>query len=114
MTKMNGEPTRILLHFEPEYRAELPPADRFVGEVEIILPEVRVKLLDLSMGGIIPDGPYVGGKGRVWTFRVDFPEPGITAGDMLKFLAEAEPQFREMHQVIQSMMDETFLLGGKK
>jgi hypothetical protein len=102
--------TKILIHFNP-YRVEMPAIDRFVGEVNIMLPEQHFKLLDLSMGIDLLNGAHIGGDGRVWALKMDIPEPGMEAGKMLEFLVKAELQIREMHRALQGELDKTFLLG---
>ncbi len=104
-----SEVHEILVSFDP-LKIELPGAGPFVGEIRIVLPEVHFKLHDLSMGGIIPDGPYIGGDARLWGFTFAMDEPGMEAGALLTFIASVEEQLKEMHRLIQEAMYEKFLL----
>jgi hypothetical protein len=111
MAEDSGERTHdVLVDFDP-LRITLPGAGPFAGTVRILLPEVHFKLLDLSMGIDLLEGAHVGGDERLWCLSFDVPEPGLDAGQLCLFLAEAEPTLREMHKAIQARMDETFLLG---
>ena len=106
----DGPVHEVLLSFDP-LRIELPGPGPFAGTVRIVLPEHHVRLIDLSMGGILP-GAHVGGEGRIASWNIlDIPEPGMEAADLLNFIAEAEGQFKEMHRLIQEQMDGRFLLG---
>lgn len=101
----------ILIHFEPEYRIELPPTKTFVGKVKLMLPEVHVKFLDLSLGIDLLQGAHLGSDGRVFSLDMTIPEPGMTAGEMVEFLGGIEPQLRQMHTIVQHELDKKFLLG---
>lgn len=106
--------TVIEIDFEPEYRANMPPVKRFTGKVEILLPAHHYKLHDLSLGGIIPGGPHIGTDGRAWALKMDLGDEGMSAGDMMEFLARAEPQIRQLWRVVQDELDKTYLLERRK
>jgi len=100
----------VLIDFDP-LRIALPGAGPFVGTVKIVLPEVHAKLVDLSMGMHLLQGAHIGSDGRLWSLDIkDIQEPGMEAGDLLKFIASAEGELREMHRLIQEEMDKRYLL----
>ena len=103
----------ILIDFDP-LRITLPGPGPFVGKVRIVLPEVHVKLVDLSMGGILP-GAHVGSEGRLWSLDIpDVPEPGMTAGQVTEFVAAAEKELKRMWELIQEEMDNRYLLDDAR
>ena len=53
------EPTITILSFDP-LQMQLPSAPAAFAIVVVRLPPVHLKLFDLSLGGIIPDGPHIG------------------------------------------------------
>ena len=99
----------ILIDFDP-LQITLPGAGPFAGEVRLILPEFRIRLHDLSMGGIVPDEPYIGGDGRLFRLKLIINEPGISASDLLSFIESAQDELREVHQIVQQELDKRYLL----
>ncbi len=102
----------ILVDFNP-LRITLPGTGPFAGKIRIVLPEVHLKLWDLSMGTDLLGGAHIGSDARAWSVDFDAPEPGIKAGELAQFVADCEPQLREMHRIIQEEMDKRFLMEGK-
>jgi len=91
----------------------LPGPGPFAGRIAVELPEHHVKLYDLSMGGVLP-GAHVGGEGRVFHLEMDVPEPGLTASEIMEWLAGAQEQLRELHAVVQRELDKLYLMEGKR
>ncbi|MFH1574651.1 MAG: hypothetical protein ABIG68_11750 [Acidobacteriota bacterium] len=104
--------TEILIDFDP-YRVTMPPVERFVGKVQIMLPEHHFRLYDLSMGMDLLKGAHIGGDARCWALKLNLPEPGMTASDMMAFLQKSEKQIVALHKLVQDELDKAFLLERK-
>jgi hypothetical protein len=102
----------IYVDFDP-LEIKMPGAGPFVGKINIILPEVHFKMMDLTMGIPMMQGAHLGGDARLWRFHFTVEEPGMEAGDLLKFIEASESNLKEMHKLIQAEMDKKFLLEGK-
>lgn len=94
-----------ILSFDP-LRLELPSTQKVVGEVAIRLPPVHLRLLDLSMGGIIDGSPHVGADTPLWdiTFNVAKPIPLSKLVDLVTTKAD---HFKAVWQEAQNVLDET-------
>lgn len=100
----------VSVSFDP-LRIELPGAGPFIGEIHIVLPEHHYTVMDLSLGGIIP-GAHFGADGRGWALKFAVGEPGMKAGDLLRFIEETEHLLKQAHGLIQEELDKRPLLGG--
>ena len=100
----------VLIDFDP-LRITLPGAGPFAGTIHIILPEVHIKLVDLSADLRELEGAHIGADGRCWSLDIpDIPEPGMTAAQLTAFIEAAQDELKKMYRLIQTEMDKKFLL----
>ena len=97
----------VLIDFDP-LRITLPGAGPFAGTIRVILPEVHLRLVDLSMGFRELEGAHIGADGRCWS--LDIPEPGMTASNLTAFIEAAQDELKQMHRLIQAEKDKKFVL----
>ena len=93
-----------ILSFEP-LTVAMPEVEMFVGDVHIALPDVHVKIYDLSMGGILP-GAHLGSDSQLFGLNLSLQEPGITTVQMYEFIREARKELAEMWRIVQNTLDE--------
>lgn len=105
------ETHKVLVSFNP-LRIDLPGAGPFVGEIQVVLPENHVTVMDLSMGGMIPGSPHIGGDARIFGFKFEVPEPGMEAADLLKFIETTADKLEGLHEFCQDELDKRPLMGG--
>lgn len=71
--------------------------------MRIVLPDVHVKVVDLSMGGIIPNGPHLGADVPMVGVDVEFEEP-VEIGKFMQFVVNSadvlEKAWKESQKVI--------------
>ena len=95
------------------YHADREPP--FHGSLRIDLPELRYKLIDLSMG--LPElDACIAAKGRALSWDVTGIErPGMSGEKLRETLEEAAPMLKELHQLYQKELDKLgFLLERSK
>ena len=88
--------------FEP-LRFTLPPgAESFEGRVLLVLPELDMRLMDLSLGGAVPGSPRLVSHGRVLRLEVTL---------RVEALAHLEPGLKQAHELAQERLMAQPLLG---
>ncbi len=95
-------PTIKILQFDP-LQLELPPGD-IVGEIEIELPPVHVRILDLGMGGLLPNA-HIGADISAISIKmsVETPQGGqILLGHVRDFPAD----YKKIWELAQAEFDE--------
>ena len=97
--------------FDP-LKLELPTTPIVTGAIHLALPQLHVKVLDFSMGGIIPDGPYLGGDVEALGLDFDLGDSEVTLGELVQFIHTVLPQLKEMWRIAQVEFDRRFLLGS--
>ncbi len=87
------------------------PLEAVTGRFKLVLPNIQMKLFDLSMGGMIPQAPYVGAEGQVFSLDIDIGESEMSGAKVMEFIQECLPQLRDMHKLVQGGFAKQFLLG---
>lgn len=100
-----GETEIHVTQFNP-LQVTLPKVERFVGTVRILLPDLHVQLMDLSMGIDLLKGAHIGSDGPLFSLDMTIPEPGITPGQMMELVYEAQDILEEMWRRCQELLDE--------
>jgi hypothetical protein len=75
------------------------------GDLEFALPEHHIQLVDLSMGGIIPDKPHIGGDAKVFSYTTK-TDQDVSFGEFMCMLIEMRGTMEEMHGEMQKILDE--------
>lgn len=94
-----------IINFDP-LNVVFPNVDTYTGKLRLELPAVHVKLCDLSMDGLIPGGPYIGGDGQIFGLDINLGEKTLTAGQMMELIQKSRLELSEMHRIIQQTLDE--------
>jgi hypothetical protein len=100
----------IIRSFDP-LDVEIPNVPYVEGKVNIKLPEVDVRLYDLSMGGLLP-GACVTTKSRV--VECSMVVERVKTGNIVDAILVMLPNLQEAHKIYQDEFDKVFLLDGKK
>ena len=90
----------------------IPKAEVFVGDVEIMLPDLHVQIYDLSMGIDLLKGAHIGADGQVFSLKLTIPEPGVTPAKMMEFVYAAQDTLEKMWKIAQKEMDKRGALLG--
>ena len=98
------EPTIHILSFDP-LRLELPPVAAFSNTARIRLPPVRLKLLDLSLGGLLEGAPAVGAEAPVTDVCIDFDGATLKIGEVVDIIVASVDNFRQVWQAAQGALD---------
>ena len=96
--------TLIIEGFEP-LRLALPTEVDLVGEVWVQLPPVHVNLIDLSLGGLIPDQPHVGADLPLTRIAITLSEP-TTVGHIVDAIIESASSWWAIWQASQKALDQ--------
>jgi hypothetical protein len=103
-------PLIIIESFDP-LRLTLPADRRLAGHVRVRLPPVHIKLVDLSMGGIIPDGPHIGLDAPMTDLIITLAEPA-TVGNIFDAIAGNIDVWRDLWRASQEALDKCGPLLG--
>jgi hypothetical protein len=95
--------TLIIEGFEP-LRLTLPADVDLVGEVQVQLPPVHVKLVDLSLGGLVPDAPHIGLDAPMTDITIILPEP-TTVGEIVNTLIASAGAWQALWLASQRALD---------
>lgn len=101
-----GQRTEIHISGFNPLQVTLPKVDVFVGEVEILLPDVHVKWVDLSMGIDLLKGAHIGSDGPALGLKVDIEEPGVSPKEMMGFILDAQDVLEKVWRKGQEILDE--------
>lgn len=91
-----------ILQFDP-LRLELPTVKEG-KRFSIVLPPVHVKVLDLSMGGLIEGNPHIGADAELFECYANFDEP-VPVATMVEHIAGAADLYKKMWAHLQKGMD---------
>jgi len=93
--------------FEP-LQVELP--EKLIIPLRLILPTLKIKLYDLSMGGLLP-GAAIVSDGQFFSLDMTGEEgTELELGKFMEFVRKSLPQLKEMHKLAQEKMNEKALL----
>ena len=98
------EPVVHIFSFDPLH-LELPQTPVLSGTVRVRLPPVRLKLFDLSLGGIIPDSPYIGTEVPIADITIGLIEP-MKVGEIVDLIANTATSWQALWQAVQESVDE--------
>lgn len=90
--------------FEP-LSIVFPNVEMYTGDIFLAFPAVHVKLYDLSMGGIIPGQPHIGGDGQIFGFTLHLGTNSMTHGDIIELIRVSKAHLIEMHRIVQQTLD---------
>ena len=96
-------PLIIIEGFDP-LRLTLPADTELTNELRVRLPPVHIKLLDLSMGGLIPDGPHIGMDAPMTDITITLAEPA-TVGNIFDAIAGNIDAWRDLWVASQQALD---------
>lgn len=96
-------PVVIIESFDP-LRLQLPAGMRLTDQVRVRLPPVHVKLLDLSLGGLIPDSSYIGLDAPMTELIITLAEPA-TVGNIFDAIAGSIDAWRDLWLASQEALD---------
>lgn len=96
--------TLIIEGFEP-LRLTLPANVNLVGEVRVQMPPVHVQLVDLSMGGLVPDNPHIGLDAPMTSILITLSEP-TTVGRIVDAIIENVSSWQALWQASQQALDQ--------
>lgn len=99
-----SKPTLTILSFDP-LQLQLPDAPFACQEVVVRLPPVHCKLLDLSLGGIIPGYRYLSADLPLTAITLTFAEPA-TLGEIADLIAKSPDHWRAVWQATQRFADD--------
>ena len=97
----------IINSFDP-LDIQIPNVSHVDGNIRIMLPPVNIKLIDLSMGGILGN-THIGTKGNVVSVTLTIGEK-ITVGKVVEMIVQILPYLKEAHQIYQDEFNKKFLL----
>ncbi len=89
--------------FDP-LRLELPAVTGLSTEVRVRLPPVHVKLVDLSLGGLVPDAPHIGLDAPMTDITILLPEP-TTVGEIVNTLIASAGAWQALWLASQRALD---------
>ena len=98
------EPTITILSFDP-LQMQLRSAPAAFAIVVVRLPLVHLKLFDLSLGGIIPDGPHIGTELPMADIVIALKEPAAL-GKIVDMIAASVDRWCEIWQASQRFADD--------
>lgn len=93
---------------EPEIEATIPLLEIFTGQVSIILPPLKYKLLELGLAG---SDVYLGGKVEMLAVNIDLKERQFTLAQMTELIQAQSEFFCTVHAEAQKLLSERPLLG---
>ena len=93
----------IIEGFEP-LRLALPADVDLVGEVRVQLPPVHVKLIDLSLGGLLDDAPHIGLDAPMTCIKIELSEP-TTVGHIVDAIIDSASSWWALWQASQKALD---------
>jgi hypothetical protein len=96
-------PLLIIEGFDP-LRLQLPAEMQLTDQVRVRLPPVHIRLLDLSMGGLIPDGPHIGMDAPMTELTITLAEPA-TVGNIFDAIAGNIDAWRDLWLASQEALD---------
>ncbi len=96
-------PLIIIEGFEP-LRLTLPADADLAGRVQVQLPPVHVTLVDLSLGGLIPDRPHIGMDAPMTCFEITLSKPS-TVGDIVNMLLSTMDTWQALWRASQQALD---------
>jgi len=96
-------PLIIIEGFDP-LRLTFPAGTGLTSEARVRLPPVHVKLLDLSMGGLIPDGPHIGMDAPMTELIITLAEPA-TVGNIFDAIVGNIDAWRDLWLASQQALD---------
>lgn len=91
----------IIEGFDP-LRLTLPAEVDVKDVIEVELPPVRVKLLDLSLGGVIEDRPHISADMPSPRIQIRLSEPA-TVGEIVNMLIGSASAWQEAWQGMQNI-----------
>ena len=97
-------PSLIVIESFDPLRLQLPAAVDLAGHVMVQLPPVHVKLVDLSLGGLIEDKPHLGADLPMTCIRIDLPKPS-TVGEIVNMLISTVDAWHSMWRASQKALD---------
>lgn len=100
----------IINSFDPLI-IEMPNSPYIEGKINIKLPEVDLKLYDLSMGGFLPD-VCISTKSKIIQCSMTCEKMKI--GNIIDAILEMLPNLQKAHEIYQEELNKIFLLDGKK
>ncbi len=83
---------------------ELPAVTGLSTEVRVRLPPVHVKLVDLSPGGLVSDGPHIGMDAPMTDITITLLEP-TTVGEIVNILIASAGFLQALWQGSQEALD---------
>ena len=96
-------PLLIIEGFDP-LRLQMPAEMRLTDQVRVRLPPVHVKLVDLSLGGLVPDAPHIGLDAPVTDITIILPEP-TTVGEIVNTLIASAGAWQALWLASQRALD---------
>jgi hypothetical protein len=90
---------------------ELPDCDILQGKVRLVLPDVRVQLIDLSMGMPILEGAGIVGDGPLFCVDMELAEP-MDVGAFLMDVIKNKDELEQWWKDAQGLLDKKGALLG--
>lgn len=100
----------IIKSFHP-LDVQLPDCDTLEGKVKFVLPAVHLKLYDLSLDGIIPGDPHIGGDAPMFCVSANFPSP-VDIGKVMQFVVKSKDDLETLWKAYQAELDKRGALLG--
>jgi hypothetical protein len=105
-----SEPVKVFIRsFDP---LEISfPNEPLCNRVWLMFPELHFKLIDLSLGRMIPDNPYIGGDAPLLRYEITIPDgEELPRGKLFDFITNSQNELKELWQAYQNELDKRFLL----
>lgn len=96
-------PLIVIESFDP-LRMELPGTAEVDGEIHVQLPPVHVKLVDLSLGGLLDDAPHIGMDAPMTRIKIELSEPS-TVGEIVNMLIHSKDAWQALWRASQKALD---------
>ena len=96
--------------FEP-LKLELPTTPTITGAIHLALPQLHVKVLDLSMGGIFSDDPHAWAEIEGPRLSFELGDNEMKLGDFVQFIQGMLPHLENGWASAQAEYNRRPLLG---
>jgi len=93
-----------IIQFDP-LQVQVPDEGGEFFEAKITLPSIKLNLIDLSMGGVIPGGPHIGTEAEALSVMLTQEEP-ILIGTVIEIIRKIKPELKELHARAQKVATE--------
>ena len=97
----------IIKSFDP-LDIQIPNVSHVEGSIRVMLPSIHIKLIDLSMDGILGN-THIGAEGNVVSLTLTIGEK-ISVGKVVEMIVQILPYLKEAHQIYQDEFNKKFLL----